>query len=187
MQDTERVERVLIDYLRKAEASPTEDGDLEAKAASMAARMAGLLTLRVVRARVVVLDEMVHIRVQMRSAACRRTVTAGVSAFAQLAHEALNEIPWPMVSGATKALRAALPAEADALEKAVMGAAEKITSNQEEVQRWKDSLAATKEAKVRKDREDLVSRMSSLLASGWTRDMLLDSVNQATCSSIMHG
>lgn len=188
MQVTERAERALTEYMGTIETSPTESGDLEARAASMARSVGALLALKVVKTRVLVLNEQVLIRVQMRTpSGTKRTITAGVNAFSQVVHEALDEMPRHQVRGAIDALRRALAPEAVTLEAALSEAAEKITSSPEEVQKWKRNLAAMREARIQKDREDLVSRMTSLLVSGWTRDMLAECAAEAVCRSVMHG
>lgn len=185
MQETERAERALIDYLRTAESSPTESGDLEARAASMAKSVAELLTLRAGRASVMVVDGTPVIRVRMRSASGQRTVTAGVSAFAQVADAALNEMPRRLVAGALDALLKAFPDEACRMHQDVMAAAERLTSDPAVVKKWQGSLASMRDAKVKKEREELVSRMSALLAEGWTLDMLSECVSSATCRNVM--
>jgi hypothetical protein len=186
MQETEQAERALIDYLRTAESSPTESGDIEARAASMAKSVAGLLTLRAGRASVMVVDGTPVVRVRMRSGAGQRTVTAGVSAFAQVMDQALNEMPRRLVAGAMEALVKALPDEARRMHRDVMAAAEKLTSDPETVRKWRDSLAATRAEKTRKEREELVSRMASLLADGgWTLDMLSEAVSESCARNVM--
>lgn len=185
MQDTERAERVLTEYLRKAEASPTEDGDLEAKAASMAKGVADTLTMRAVRAKVMILDGTPIVRVHMRSRSGKRTITAGMDAFAQLAEPALNEMPRRLVLGALLLLREALRGPAELLEGSVSEAVARLTSDSEYVANVKAEMAAKRARKVGTERENLVSSMLSLLADGWTRDMLLESVNIATCSNVM--
>lgn len=186
MHETERAERALIDYLRTAESSPTESGDLEARAASMAKSVAGLLTLRVGKASVMIVDGTPIVRVRMRSAAGQRTVTAGVSAFAQVVDAALNEMPRRLVGGAVDALMKALPDEARRMNADVMAAADRLTSDPETVKKWRDSLAATRTEKTRLEREELVSRMASLLADGgWTLDMLNEAVVDACAKNIM--
>lgn len=196
MQDTERAgrkpdgpgttaERVLTDYLRKAEASPAEDGDTEAKAASMAKGVADILSMKAVRASVMILDGTPIVRVRMRSRSGKRTVTAGMDAFAQLADPVLNEMPRRLVLGAVLALREALREQADVLQESVSGAVTRLTSDPEYVAHIQAEMAAKRARKVGTERENLVSSMLSLLADGWTRDMLLESVNIATCSNVM--
>ncbi len=185
MQDADLVERALIDYMRTSESSPTEDGDLEARASSMATGVASALAARAGAPKVVTPGNVAVVRVPMRAKGFRTTVTAGMDAFSQVVSPALSEMPRPLVGGAVDALRRLFPDAADRMESEVRERAARLTSDPEKVRAVQETIKARRERQFKLDRENLVSTMCDLLASGWTHQMLVDAVSVATCSNVL--
>ncbi len=182
MQDTERVERILCEV----RALNMGKWILGAGETAMAERVCSLLSMRVLGAKVVFFNDTAVIRVRMGVRGEQRTVTAGMDVLRQLVEPILHGGLDPdIVSKAVEAIRRALPDDVERLQSEVSRASEEITSNSDLVKQTKEAMVKTRTKKFLTERENLVSKMASLLSSGWTIDQLRDAVNTSACRNVM--
>jgi len=175
MQDTERVERALRESLNTSMST-----------ASLAGKVCTVASMRALGAKVVVVDGMAVVRVRMGvRRGMKRTVTAGMDVFSQLMIPAFDNLSPQAVRRAVEALREALPEDAARVQEEVDREARRLTGDPETVRLMKAKTAESRAKQYRTERENLVSKMASLLSSGWTVDQLLFSVHEAIARSIM--
>lgn len=109
----------------------------------------------------------------------RRTVTAGMDPFCQLV--GAYGVPSSVVSE----LRSLWADAADRLAEVVSEAKDGVLSNAPMIEAARERAARLRTQREETDRAALVSSMSALLRSGWTRGMLISAVDEATIGEVM--
>ncbi len=149
------------------------------------------LSAKVRGSKVSITDTMPFVRVRLsysdRGSRRTMTVIAGMDVLSQVVMPFLEaSAVRPAAQHAMASLRDALREEEVALSLAVQAAADDVLSDPKVVREVREEMAGRKAKKRAVERTNFVSQVASLLASGWTLDDLMSSVNEAVVANVLH-
>lgn len=162
--------------------------------ASVAERARTMSAMRAVgKARVRLVDGSAVIRVTLtahREGRTRsHTVTSGMDVASQLIPGFLMDVgsavPPAAEDRVADILRDALGEDFVRITSEVKEKSDELLADKQRVSEVRNAIADRRERRRLKEREDIVSQMTSLLSSGWTRERLVEAMNEAVVRTVM--
>lgn len=166
--------------------------------AEMAERARTVSALRATgKARVRLVDGSAVIRVTLtahREGRTRsHTVTSGMDVASQLIQGFLmaigtlhsSAIPQAAENAVSDILKEALKEDFARITSEVKEKSDELLADKQRVSEVRNAIADRRERRRLKEREDMVSQMTALLSSGWTREHLVEAMNEAVIRTVM--
>ncbi len=164
--------------------------------AEMAERARTMSAMRATgKARVRLVDGSAVIRVTLtahREGRTRsHTVTSGMDMASQLIQGFLTAgekyVPPAAEDAILDILREALKEDFARITSEVKEKSDELLADKQRVSEVRNAIADRRERRRLKEREDMVSQMTALLSSGWTREHLVEAMNEAVIRCVMSG
>lgn len=183
MDEAQReVERIVMRIAESAR------WDVPAEAAPrVAGRLREALGSSIGTARFRIADGVPVVRVPARTRrGARWTLTVGADVLVQAFHWSIEGLPWNQEAvDSLSSIEKVLKADVDVLRSMVKDAKEALLSDPVKVEETRAIVRARREKEAKAARENLVLSFLELFKSGWTRDQLVEAVDEAVCRSVM--